>query len=288
MEKYNRKRSFLLFIFVFSSFILVANIKDVTSAPGSSQNPIIFVHGWTGDASGWNTMKLRFYNDGWLAERLKSYTFIDTYNYTSEGNIINAESIENWVDDILNDTGAEKVDIIAHSMGGLSSRYYIKFLSGINKVDDFVSIASPHHGVYGGVEVFYSESTLLVSLNEGDETPGGILSDTIGSRVDPVGASIYNGTHIPGNIRYTSIYSTDDGVVSPVFSSELDGANNIQVGSVDHVSLIFDENIYTIIKNAVYDPKGNPNIPGYNLLSLMGFTSLLVLVIIKKQSSKLS
>ena len=286
MKKYNRKGSLLLIIFIFSFFIFTVNINDGTAVSGSSQNPILFVHGWTGDASGWNTMKLRFYNDGWLGERLRAFTFIDNYNYTSEGNIVNAMSIKNWVDDFLNDTGADKIDIIAHSMGGLSSRYYIKSLSGIDKVDDFVSIASPHHGVYGGVEVFYSESTLLVSLNEGDETPGGILSDTIGFRGDPVGARTYNGTHIPGNIKYTSIYSTEDGVVSPVISSELEGADNIQVGGVDHVSLIFDEDIYTIIKNAVYDPKGDANIPGYNLLILIGFSSLLILVIIRKQSSK--
>ena len=144
----------MLFIFIFSSFIFAVNIKDVKSVTGTSQNPILFIHGWTGDASNWNTMKLRFYNDGWLGERLKSFTFIDTMNYTSEGNIVNAESIENWVNETLNDTGAEKIDIIAHSMGGLSSRYYIKFLDGIDKVDEFVSIASPHHGVDGGADDF--------------------------------------------------------------------------------------------------------------------------------------
>ena len=126
----------------------------------------------------------------------------------------------------------------------------------------------------------------MVSLNEGDETPGGILSDTIGFRVDPVGARVYNSTHIPGNIKYTSVYSTDDGIVSPVISSKLDGANNILVGGVNHNSLIFDEDMYTIIKNAVYDPKDENNIPGYNLLIIIGFSSLLMVVIIRKQSSK--
>ena len=233
-------------------------------------------------------MKFRFYTDGWPGEMLRAFTFSNNWNGTSEGNIVNAKSIENWVDEFLNDSGADKVDIIAHSMGGLSSRYYLKYLNSSNKVDDFVCLGSPQHGIYGGIDVFHPNSTLLFSLNEGDETPGGIMNDTIGFRVDPVGGMIYNSTHITGNINYTSIYSTGDGIVLPIITSELDGANNIQVESVDHVSLIFDEGVYNLIKHAVYDPKGkgNNSIPGYNLLMLLGFISLLAIIIIKNQSFK--
>ncbi|MHA1933435.1 MAG: esterase/lipase family protein, partial [Promethearchaeota archaeon] len=147
MRRSSRNRSFLIFFFTFSLFFIVGNnIKDVKSAPVSSQNPILFVHGYSGNAGNWNTMKLKFYYDGWPGEILRAFTFSDTWNGTSEGNIINAQSIENWVDELLNDTGADKVDIIAHSMGGLSSRYYLKFLNGSNKVDDFVCLGSPQHG----------------------------------------------------------------------------------------------------------------------------------------------
>lgn len=280
----------MVFIFVFSPFFITVNrVIDVKSATVSSQNPILFVHGWIGTASVWNTMKDRFFNDGWPLERLKAYTFSVSWEFSSKRNILNAERIKNWVNDILNKTGAEKVDIVAHSMGGLSSRYYIKLLGGLNKVDDFVCMGSPQHGTYGGTGVFQSNSTLLHILNEGDETPGGILNDTVGFRVDPIGGRIYNSTHIPGNINYTSIYSTDDGIVFPFFSSILDGPNNIEIEEVEHMVMLFDEHLYNIIKQAVCDDysKGNDNplIPGYNLLILIGFISLLMIVIIKKQKS---
>lgn len=64
-------------------------------------------------------------------------------------------------------------------------------------------------------------------MNKGDETPGGVMSDSIGNRTDPYGWVTYNGTHVPGTIKYVSIYSDYDGTV-PNMSSLLDGAVNIE------------------------------------------------------------
>ena len=49
------------------------------------------------------------------------------------------------VSEILTKTGAPKVDIIAHSMGGLLAKYYIEH-SGTSTVDKFIDIATPHLG----------------------------------------------------------------------------------------------------------------------------------------------
>jgi len=290
LKKGSRKNQLLLFILLFSPFFITVNRAiNVRSDAGSSQNPILFVHGWYGNAGGFYSMMDRFYFDGWPLEILKAFTFSVSGDYSSAGNIINAEYINNWVDDVLNKTGAEKVDIIAHSMGGLSSRYYIKFLGGLNKVDDFVSMGSPQHGVYGGTKVFQTNNSFLYSLNEGDETLGGILNDTIGPRVDPLGGRIYNSTHIPGNINYTAISSTGDFIAFPIITSNLDGANNIVAEGVEHVEMLYDEGFYNIIKHAIYDGNSKQNdnlIPGYNLLMLIGFISLLIIIIIKKQKFK--
>ncbi len=278
----------LIFIFIFSSLFFTGNrVRIVKSATLDSQDPIIFVHGWTGNEGGFQSMKLFFFNDGWPLEKLQSFNFNDTWDYSSAGNILNAQGIKYWVDNILDYVGAEKVDIIAHSMGGLSSRYYIKFLDGLNKVDDFVCMGSPQHGVSGGSQVFHPNSTFLYSLNEGDETYGGILNDTIGFRTDPVGGRIYNSTHFPGNVNYTSIYSTGDTIAIPINTSILDGANNIEVSGVTHVNMISDEGVYNVIKQAVYDDRSNGAdnnlIPGYNLLILIGIVSIVLIMKIRRK-----
>lgn len=59
---------------------------------------------------------------------------------------INAEHLAKRIDDILNETNAEKVNIIAHSKGGLDSRYAISVLGLGDKVASLTTISTPHNG----------------------------------------------------------------------------------------------------------------------------------------------
>jgi len=252
----NKKRKLPIFIILTLPFLItISKAIDVQSSTTGSQNPILFLHGWTGSSSAWNTMRDRFYNDGWSSDLLIAVSFSNPNDYSASGNMQNAEYIKYWVNGILNNTGADKVDLVAHSMGGISSRYYLKFLGGLNKVDDYVSFGSPHHGVPGGTQVFRPNCTFLNDLNDGDETPGGILNDTIGPRLDVIGGAIYNGTHTQGSVNYTSIFSSADTICSPYTTSILEGAHNILVDDIGHIDMLYDESFYKIIKKEykVYD-----------------------------------
>lgn len=198
-------------------------------------NPILFVHGWAGDAGAWDEMKAAFINDGWDPNILFAYTFADTGASVGQ-NVENAQEIAGWVEQILAQTGADKVDLISHSMGGLSTRYYIKYGEGINTVDDYVCLDSPQHGstlarFIGGD--FTPDSQLITDLNTGDETPGGVLPDD-----GPV--------HIPGDITYTAIYATDQ-------TGVLDGADVIQFPDLGHNEFRTDPEVYEVVKAKVED-----------------------------------
>ncbi len=56
-----------------------------------------------------------------------------------------ALALEKLVRDLLNETGAEKVVILAHSMGGLAARAYIQ-TTGASFVDRLITIGTPHAG----------------------------------------------------------------------------------------------------------------------------------------------
>jgi triacylglycerol lipase len=58
----------------------------------------------------------------------------------------NAEDLRNNILAALEETGAEKVNIIAHSKGGLDSRYAISRLGMADKVASLTTISTPHRG----------------------------------------------------------------------------------------------------------------------------------------------
>ncbi len=259
--KYANKKVITLLLFTILS-INICRISTANSYSPNTQHPILFIHGRGGNAHNWDTLINRFLDEGWSSSLLYAYTFSNPSYSTSKENIKNAIQIKDWVDQILDQTGSEKIDIICHSMGGPSSRLYIKNYTGINKVDDHVSLAGLHHGYSNNwinskkwyePNMFIGEpnGSLMIYLNNGDETPGGVLNDSIGPRLGSLSRVMFNSTHIYGNISWTSIYSSADKTSTPA-SAILDGAYNIEVPDITHLSFLYDEYVYNLTKVAIY------------------------------------
>ncbi len=196
-------------------------------AGASAQDPILFVHGYVESASLWNTMIGRFEKDGYPKSYLSAYS----YN-TSQSNKIDAEEVKSKVESLLKTTGATKVDIIAHSMGSLNSRWYIKFLGGESKVDDWVSLGGPNHGTETANFCFSTScvemrvgSTFLKELNATDETPGAV--------------------------NYGTWWSPCDEIINPDSSVALSGATNTQTACISHTALTTDETVYKGVREFV-------------------------------------
>ena len=65
----------------------------------------------------------------------------------SWGNIgYNAEVLKNNINKILKDTNSEKVNVIAHSKGGIEARYMISTLGMADKIASLTTIATIHNG----------------------------------------------------------------------------------------------------------------------------------------------
>ena len=192
-----------------------------------ANDPILFVHGWNSSGSTWNTMVNRFAADGWTAAELNAWS----YN-TSQSNKTTASQLGTKVDQILAATGAAKVDVITHSMGGLSSRWYVKFLGGEPKVDEWVSLGGPNHGTdtaYFCWQTSCSEmrpgSAFLRDLNAGDETPGAV--------------------------NYATWWSPCDEVINPDSSVPLSGAQNTQTACLSHSGIKEDAFVYSQVRDYV-------------------------------------
>lgn len=59
---------------------------------------------------------------------------------------VRAQSWKNRIEEILRETGADRVHLIAHSMGGLDGRYLISRLDGHDDVETLTTISTPHRG----------------------------------------------------------------------------------------------------------------------------------------------
>jgi len=104
--------------------------------------PILFVHGM-----GFRDHKLLGY---WgripkIYKKMGCRVFFG--NQDSNASVeTNGEHIARRIDEIIAHTGAEKINIIAHSKGGLDSRYAISTLGMGDKVASLTTLSTPHHG----------------------------------------------------------------------------------------------------------------------------------------------
>ncbi|MEO7368287.1 MAG: lipase [Gemmatimonadaceae bacterium] len=212
---------------------LAACSPDSITGPGPrslllvapAHHPVLFIHGWNSSGAVWTTTISRFVADGYTPAELATWS----YN-ANQSNAITAQQISVKVDSILNATGAFKVDIVTHSMGSLSARYYLKSLGGSFKVDALVTLGGPDHGT--NTAWFCSGtacaemrpgSSFIKSLNSVDETPGGT--------------------------RYATWRSPCDEVINPLSSPILSGgATNNQTACMRHSDLHESVAVYNAYK----------------------------------------
>lgn len=215
-------------VFVTAAAMSGATLVVATGAASAAvHDPIVFVHGYLGSAGNWDTMISRFKTDGYTAAELYAWN----YDW-SQSNTVIAGQLISYVEQVRSRTGAAKVDIVAHSMGGLNSRYYLKYLGGTGYVDDWASLGSPHHGTewaYGCFTYPCREmrpgSAFLNNLNTDDETPG--------------------------EVNYGSWWSPCDEIIEPKTSPVLSGARNTQTACIGHLALITNATVYAQVRDHV-------------------------------------
>jgi triacylglycerol esterase/lipase EstA (alpha/beta hydrolase family) len=212
------------------------------SAAAESPDPVVIVNGTFGPAF--------FYEP--LAERLRHddhEVFIFELTNLGTGDIAGtAQDLAAFVADVRARTGAEKVDLVGHSQGGLVARQYVTFLGGDATVDSVVSLGAPHYGT--------------AVANIADFFGGGNCLGIVACQQMAVGSDFVNalndGDDTVGAVRYTNLYTSLDELVRPVENAALqDGATNVRIQSqcpfrvVAHVGLALDGTVYSGIHDAL-------------------------------------
>jgi len=145
--------------------------QDLTSSKGglgpeptgeAARYPIVLAHGFDGSP----TNKWGFYR---VAEALEAdghrvyVATVPPYNSVADRAAYLADHVDAALDD-----GHERVHLVAHSMGGLDSRYVISTLGYGEVVASLSTISTPHRGSYVG--------DVVVSVIGGEASEGELLN----------------------------------------------------------------------------------------------------------------
>ena len=108
-------------------------------APNSPRHPIVLVPGWSDRAARLGWLRDQLLRHGWTQVALVD--FRDRFG----GNLEHSTEIAAVVGELVRRTGAQCVDVVAHSMGGLALRHFLATTND-HRVRRVVFTGTPHAG----------------------------------------------------------------------------------------------------------------------------------------------
>lgn len=176
--------------------------------------PILLVHGFFSNRGIWHAMRRRL-----VYARLGPVYLMELSPVFGRVPDM-AASLEARIESICRETGAERVHLVAHSMGGLVSREVLRRQGG-RRVARLITLGSPHRGT---TIAAFAPFPCVKDMQRG----GDFLT-----RLEQAEAAN------PPAVKTTSIYSRNDDLVFPSETSRLPWADNVELNGVGHVSLLF-------------------------------------------------
>ena len=174
--------------------------------------PVLLVHGYVCNSGIWASMRRFLEANGvpaYTHDLEPVYVGIDDY----------VAGLASRIANICRATGAQRVVVVAHSMGGLAARACLR-AGGSDRVAKLITLGTPHHGT--------RTAPMGLGANARQMEPGSAWLEALAC-AESLGAPV----------AITSIYSSDDNVIVPAESSVLGQARNIRLSGIGHVSLPF-------------------------------------------------
>jgi triacylglycerol esterase/lipase EstA (alpha/beta hydrolase family) len=236
---------------------LVADLLHHGSSPPGSNDwsrkpsaahpfPVVLVHGlFANMTNSWQALSPLLANYGYAVFAL-TYGLTEGTQFGGRTPVAeSAKELSAFVDRVLTATGATKVDIVGHSLGGLMPRYYLKMLGGAAKVRSLVGLAPVNHGT--------NVDRLVSLVNKlGVDATALPLPDCESCDQLIVGSPFLNALNAGGDtvsgVDYTVIATRFDELVTPYESAFLTGTDvsNLTLQDQcdhdysDHLAVIYD------------------------------------------------
>jgi pimeloyl-ACP methyl ester carboxylesterase len=205
--------------------------------------PVLLIHGYGCNSGYWHAMSKAL-----TQARITHYAVdLEPMLNDIDGYV---PTVHRAVEAICEETGHDKIIIVAHSMGGLVTRAYLRG-HGSARIAKVITLGTPHRGT--GLANFGIGPNSRQMRWEGTATKG-TPSDWLRKLAKTEGIAI--------QALFVSIYSHHDNIISPQTSSCLAGATNIEFHGIGHVALAFNPAIQARvieeIRNSVQQPSVAP------------------------------
>lgn len=205
------------------------------AADGSGErDPVLLVHGFadTAETPWWDVLEDRLVAEGYDEDRISALSLGEIPLTTVDSPQDYAREVCNRVQAMADEHDSE-VDVIAHSMGGLDTRWCVEKLGGAEYVDDLVTLGTPHQGTYMAYFAFPTPAGR-------DMIPGSDFLDRL------------NDGEMADSVEYTAVWSDWDELIAPDDYATIPAeerrsvseARNVKVENVFHVELVWDEDVF--------------------------------------------
>jgi pimeloyl-ACP methyl ester carboxylesterase len=182
------------------------------------RRPVILLHGFAMNRTNWL----------WLGRRLAARGIGPLYgvSYFSPQPVRrSAERLARFVEHVRARTQCDRVDVVAHSLGGVIVRYYIERLGGAAHIGRVVTIGSPHRG------------TAVARFGVGMPSAGeSRIGSDFWTELGPVAAR--------EGLQLTSVWSRADAIIEPPESASIAPAGEDRVfDDLGHLSLLLSPRV---------------------------------------------
>lgn len=193
--------------------------------------PVILLHGLFQNRSCLLPLKWRLHAAGFdRVISINTPSWLDLETLT--------DRLDQTVSAVLTATGAQQVHLVGHSMGGIIARNYLQQQAHARQVAACVTLGSPH---LGSKLAPFAVSRLGRLLLPGSQFLTGL-----------------NAAPLPAGVRFTAIYSRHDNMIVPLQNARLDGADNVELGELGHMAMLFSGEMAGAVINALTSSDKDP------------------------------
>lgn len=194
--------------------------------------PVVLVHGYGHNASAWLMLK--------SALKRAGFTSIHTMNYNPWTHDVPklAEKLSDKVEVIRELTGADKVNLVGHSLGGIVCRWYVQEMGGDKTVSTAITLASPHAGT---IAAFAGPGRTARELR-----PNSWVMRRLTYFAKPT------------DVRWVAFYGDSDALIQPMRSGSLDApalnARNVLMPGMGHLGMLLDAEVVGQVVDELLHP----------------------------------